>query len=238
MIRKVRHAVYDLANGLHSGIPLCCTWFFVKRGWQVRLVGLSTDIERGLDPKERCGPGYVQCNSCYEHDRSVKIKRNGHILNWLFKKPTHLGTRKILKRKYSKRGVTYWLGEEDKNVMVPKLSYLKVIVNSRDEEREKEDLLKVLHNWCYIKADNNYSRNWPMFLFKQHNRDVYYCVALGPEATMDDIDTPHMNPDERWGLLDVGFDAVVQRVNDPEATQKYVECKAVLDKRAEEKFGK
>ena len=109
--------------------------------------------------------------------------------------------------------------------MKAKLSYLKVIVNS-DPDRQKEDLLKVLHNWCWLKSFNK--EQWPMFLFKQHNRDIYYCAAMGPEATKQDMDTPHMNPSERAGLIDVGFDAIVKRINDPEAVKPYLQVRKNL----------
>lgn len=72
----MRKLLYHFINGIRSGIPLCCTWYFVCASKHMTAVARETAIKRGGSLK--CG--YVTCDRCYHNGRRVKIKHNGVIL--------------------------------------------------------------------------------------------------------------------------------------------------------------
>jgi len=75
---KIRQAIFDLFNGIHSGIPLCCIKFFITFHFKYPGVPVAQDVKwnRGIAHDA----GYVTCNSCHAQHRVVKIRDNGMIL--------------------------------------------------------------------------------------------------------------------------------------------------------------
>ena len=88
-MKRIKRFIYDLVNGIRSGIPLCCIAFFVLKS-QTKNIGLTVYTERyeALDtqntfsdpPSEKKLASYVQCDACWDKDRAVKIKKNGTVL--------------------------------------------------------------------------------------------------------------------------------------------------------------
>lgn len=76
--KELREA-YDIANGIHSGIPICCVLSFAhgRRGEQARAEKRS----RADDAYYAKHPAnYVQCRDCFRKRRHVKALRNGHLM--------------------------------------------------------------------------------------------------------------------------------------------------------------
>lgn len=85
--KKIRNAIYDFANGLYSGLPLCCIWFFVKKAYSSTHVGYETHIRRGGTPitwRTSSRHGYVQCDKCYQKNHVVKQRNKGCIFGWIY----------------------------------------------------------------------------------------------------------------------------------------------------------
>lgn len=89
--------IFDIFNGLYSGIPLCCIRYYIRiliNG--ENYVALITEMKRnnfielvnhnGIEAmKLKFSPEseYVQCDYCYDNNIVKQIKNNGTILNWL-----------------------------------------------------------------------------------------------------------------------------------------------------------
>jgi hypothetical protein len=88
--------IYHFINGIYSGIPICCSFFFTKRYINNALVASEVAKERRLfaggdgkvfrmifSNKERAD--YVQCSRCFRENRIANLKDNGHIFKWILK---------------------------------------------------------------------------------------------------------------------------------------------------------
>lgn len=80
----MREKLYHLINGIRSGIPFCCVWFFVNRQ-DVEGLALKLHYARGGTRgnwiKDTCN--YVRCDKCFDKKYEVPVKRNGVICEWL-----------------------------------------------------------------------------------------------------------------------------------------------------------
>ncbi len=82
----MRELIFNLVNGVRSGIPLCCNLFFshnaltpgpvAKRVYEKR-------TSKEFDIFEISESDYVQCNHCYSKNKVKDIRSNGVILRWL-----------------------------------------------------------------------------------------------------------------------------------------------------------
>ena len=73
LIMRARWVLYDIANGIHSGLPLCCVFSYSvldRHGmyW----------TDRPMDDIQ-----YVQCARCYRTGHGRKLKLNGMCAEWL-----------------------------------------------------------------------------------------------------------------------------------------------------------
>jgi hypothetical protein len=99
--------LYDFINGLWSGIPTCCTRYYIRRnfelrgklarkipiagGWMWSTAWTEVKEERHggtlfeeIPIEERLvGPNYTQCDKCYNNGHGVKMRENGVICRWL-----------------------------------------------------------------------------------------------------------------------------------------------------------
>jgi hypothetical protein len=79
----MKRLLFDLINGIRSGIPVCCTLFF--SAWVYFHPGepcaATVGKARGQDKDAR----YVQCNRCYHSRKVVQVKPNGVIFKGLIK---------------------------------------------------------------------------------------------------------------------------------------------------------
>ena len=77
----MRKLVFDLVNGIRSGIPLCCTLFFAKHRFKY------PDEALAIKMKNKRGSygdsNYVMCDKCFKTNNAVEIKNNGVILKGL-----------------------------------------------------------------------------------------------------------------------------------------------------------
>lgn len=85
----MKELIFNLVNGVRSGIPVCCTLFFTynaltpgpvgKRVYEER-TGKEFDIFAAkIDGESE----YVQCNHCYAKNKVKEIRNNGVILRFL-----------------------------------------------------------------------------------------------------------------------------------------------------------
>lgn len=89
----MRELIFNLANGIYSGIPVCCNLFFTYRAYRGKHpVAAVVHEERtnqvfdclgSNDADDGGGANYVQCNRCYAKKNTKKIRYNGTILRWL-----------------------------------------------------------------------------------------------------------------------------------------------------------
>lgn len=85
MLALARRRLFNLINGIRSGIPLCCVLFYTRRNTNANsLVALDTRIARGgsINASEN-DPNYVLCDKCYNCGKIVNIKPNGTIFTGL-----------------------------------------------------------------------------------------------------------------------------------------------------------
>lgn len=89
----MKELIFNLVNGVRSGIPICCNLFFsyrvlIKPDCQVadvvheKRTGKVFDVFAVNDPDES---QYVQCNRCYAKNKVKEIRDNGVILSFLIK---------------------------------------------------------------------------------------------------------------------------------------------------------
>lgn len=84
----MKEAIFNLVNGIRSGIPVCCTLFFT---YQCRIpgpVGKRIHEERTGKKFNPCeiiegDAEYVQCGICYKRNKVKEIRENGVIMSWL-----------------------------------------------------------------------------------------------------------------------------------------------------------
>ena len=83
----MKEIIFNLVNGVHSGIPLCCNLFFAYRAHKGGPVAAQVHEERtgqSFDPlTTRTKANYVRCHRCYRKDRVKEIRYNGVIAKWL-----------------------------------------------------------------------------------------------------------------------------------------------------------
>jgi len=75
-----REKLYDILNGIWSGIPLCCIKY-----WYDGNTGLSRDKEDPYRDEAR----YVRCNRCVSKRRIKQIRHNGDICRFLSRRWPH-----------------------------------------------------------------------------------------------------------------------------------------------------
>ena len=73
--------LFDLINGVRSGIPLCCVWYYLRWDDSQGLCAKTTGLRRGTWGQYI--REYVACDTCHETGKIVKIKKNGVIMKWL-----------------------------------------------------------------------------------------------------------------------------------------------------------
>jgi hypothetical protein len=102
LLNKLKRSLFDLINGLRSGIPLCCTVHYVSSKWRgVCGIAKHDSERRGFPWKRRdLRPEFYQkvryclCDKCFANESVVKIKHNGTIFKCLMRK----------KKKYERKG--------------------------------------------------------------------------------------------------------------------------------------
>lgn len=81
---KIKHFIFNFANGIYSRIPICCVWFFSMHSFKgtqsiAKTIHDKRDPKINFQDKESCG--YVRCDSCYNNDYEREINfTNGSIL--------------------------------------------------------------------------------------------------------------------------------------------------------------
>lgn len=83
MALKIRTWIYDVANGLWSGIPWCCIMEFASWAWYAGNITVARDLDAvyGEDP---LGIEYVRCGACRKIDRRADVNmENGRVLEWI-----------------------------------------------------------------------------------------------------------------------------------------------------------
>jgi len=92
----IKRLIFNLINGIYSGIPLCCTLFYAKKDLNIDpLLAYTVEKNRGIEVelvdhgfryingKNNCD--YVSCDRCFNMNRFKTIKNNGMIFKWLIK---------------------------------------------------------------------------------------------------------------------------------------------------------
>ena len=69
---------FDVANGIHSGIPICCVLSFAERRPHPHLRTRADEAYYRSHVVQ-----YVQCQECFRLRRHVRVKSNGHVLREL-----------------------------------------------------------------------------------------------------------------------------------------------------------
>lgn len=87
----MKEVIFNLVNGVRSGIPVCCILFFTyhaARGKQVALYAYEKRTGKIFDPREiiEGEAEYVQCGICAKRNRVEKIRSNGVIMKGLLGK--------------------------------------------------------------------------------------------------------------------------------------------------------
>lgn len=87
-----RNILYHFINGIHSGIPLCCTTFFSLKTVDEKChkEGIAFVLSQIREPGawergEHKSVNYVQCDKCYENNHVVEINENDPICLWIHK---------------------------------------------------------------------------------------------------------------------------------------------------------
>ncbi len=84
-------ALFNFINGLRSGIPLCCTVFFIKECRIPGPVGARIYEKRSgkkfdvFGDNEDDNAQYVRCDTCYSRQKVKEIRENGVIMKWLIR---------------------------------------------------------------------------------------------------------------------------------------------------------
>ena len=88
----MKELIFNLVNGVRSGIPMCCNLFFshyvftrdtdcpVAATVHEKRTGKVFDVCADKIDGES---DYVQCNRCYAKNRVKQIRYNDVILRWL-----------------------------------------------------------------------------------------------------------------------------------------------------------
>jgi len=88
-----RNALFHFINGIHSDIPVCCSFFFARKTLDKKCheEGLAFTISNEREPgawergEHDLSANYVQCDKCWENKRVVTINENDAIFRWLHK---------------------------------------------------------------------------------------------------------------------------------------------------------
>lgn len=89
----MKQLIFNLVNGVRSGIPMCCTLFFSYRalfGGEIaaNVYKERTGKEFDIFAKNDDGAGesdYVLCNRCHAKKKVKEIRNNGVILRRLMR---------------------------------------------------------------------------------------------------------------------------------------------------------
>ena len=76
-MNKLRCLLFDIINGVRSGIPLCCIEYFVRTPLMAMI------IQNEYNPLIQ----YQRCMSCRSSERIVEIRHNGCTAHWLIPPP-------------------------------------------------------------------------------------------------------------------------------------------------------
>lgn len=88
-----RNVIFHFVNGIHSGIPLCCTTFFSLKTLDEKChrEGIAFTVSEEREPGAwetgtHTSVNYVQCDKCWERGHVVEIKETDYVpLLWLRK---------------------------------------------------------------------------------------------------------------------------------------------------------
>lgn len=75
-VLKYRFMLYDIVNGLHSSMPICCISSY-------SILGRSAMYWSDLGHVTPNHIQYVQCARCRRSSHSIAIKHNGVIASWI-----------------------------------------------------------------------------------------------------------------------------------------------------------
>lgn len=95
---KIRFFIYDVINGIRSGIPLCCVLDFCLNDWywdkKTETDFYFTKMDKLHDPKSKYyAYNYVPCKKCFYKFKIINIKMNGVIGHCLLPKLPETRTR-------------------------------------------------------------------------------------------------------------------------------------------------
>lgn len=88
----MKELIFNLVNGVYSGIPICCNLFFsykvVTRESDCPVAAMVHEKRTGkvfdiFAAKGDDESHYVQCNRCYAKNKVKQIRGNGVVLKFL-----------------------------------------------------------------------------------------------------------------------------------------------------------
>lgn len=75
----MKRIIFDIINGIRSGIPICCVIAYLRDSYNNLPVALHRSKQLGYD-LQKSGYQYVPCSKCYKNKKIVPLKFNGVIL--------------------------------------------------------------------------------------------------------------------------------------------------------------